>query len=189
MAVRAMRRAVSDEDKGLRREEILAAAKVVFAERGFHQTAIADIARAANLSYGSVYWYFDSKEALFQALTEREEEALWRHVGSSLEEGNDGDDPQRTLIRGVRATFEFFAADPAAARLLSFERFTDDIERLIVDAQRRGVVVDAPPRVLAFSVAALISSVAGHLAAEPGLGPDATAEVVVSLLLNGLLPR
>jgi AcrR family transcriptional regulator len=189
MAVRTMRRAVSDEDKGIRREEILNAAKGVFAERGLHQTAIADIARAANLSYGSVYWYFDSKESLFQALIEREEQALWRHVGSAFEGVDASHDPERVLSRGVRATFEFFAADPAAARLLSFDTFTDDIERLIIDAQRRGAVVHAPPRVLAFSVAALISSVAGRLSAEPDFDPDATAEVVVSLLLNGLRPR
>ena len=179
-----MRRAVSDEDKGIRREEILAAAKRVFAANGFHQTAIADIARAAKLSYGSVYWYFDSKEALFQALIEREEQALWRHVGSAVA-ASGGEDPERILTLGVRATFEFFAADPAAARLLSFDRFTDDIERLIVDAQRRGVVVDAPPRILAVSVAAVISSIAGRVDGDS----DAAAEVAVSLLLDGLRRR
>ena len=188
MAVRARRRAVSEADKDLRRDEILNAAKRVFAEHGFHQTAIADVAKAAKLSYGTVYWYFDSKDALFQALTEREEKALWAHVGRAVG-GPDGDDPERTLTRGVRATFEFFAADPAAARLLSFDRFTDDIERLIADAQRRGVVIDGPARVLAVSVAAVISSIAGRVEGDDGLEPDATAEVVVSLLLNGLRRR
>jgi TetR/AcrR family fatty acid metabolism transcriptional regulator len=187
MAVR-MRRAVSDEDKGIRREEILDAAKRVFAEKGFHQTAIADIARAAELSYGSVYWYFDSKDALFQALSEREEQALWRHVAAALEV-SDGEDPERILARGVRATFEFFAADPAAAQLLSFERFTDDIERLVLDAQRRGVIVAAPAPVLARSVAGLISTMAGQLTADPRFDAEETADVVVSLLLNGLRPR
>ena len=63
-----MRRAVSEEDKSLRRDAILAAAKKVFAKKGFHATTMADIAKAARLSYGSVYWYFDSKDALFHAL-------------------------------------------------------------------------------------------------------------------------
>ena len=183
-----MRRAVSDEDKGIRREAILDAAKRVFAENGFHQTAIADIARAAKLSYGSVYWYFDSKEALFQALSEREEQALWRHVGSALA-ASGSEDPERILTRGVRATFEFFAADPAAAQLLSLERFTDDIERFIVDAQRRGVIVDAPSPVLARSVAGLISTMATQLSTDPRFDAEETAEIVVSLLLNGLRPR
>jgi AcrR family transcriptional regulator len=189
MAVRTMRRAVSDEDKGVRREEILDAAKRVFAEKGFHQTAIADIARAAKLSYGSVYWYFDSKDALFQALSEREERALWGHVAAVLETLPPDADPERILASGVRATFEFFAADGAAARLLSLDRFADDIERLNVDAQRRGVVVAGPPRILAVSVAGVISSLAVHLAEERHPDVAATAEVLVSLLLNGLRPR
>ena len=183
-----MRRAVSDEDKGIRREEILAAAKRVFAANGFHQTAIADIARAAKLSYGSVYWYFDSKEALFQALSEREEQALWRHVGSALA-ASGGEYPERILTLGVRATFEFFATDPAAAQLLSIERFTDDIERLIIDAQRRGVIVDAQSPVLARSVDGLISTMASQLSTDASLDAEETAEIVVSLLLNGLRPR
>ena len=189
MATRVMRRAVSDEDKGLRREAILDAAKSVFAERGFHQTAIADIARAANLSYGSVYWYFDSKEALFETLSEREEQALWAHVAAAVGRAGDDADPEAILARGVRATFDFFAADPAAARLLSLDRFTDDIERLIVDAQRRGVVVNGPARVLAVGVAGVISSVATHLAGDADVDRDATAEVLVAVLLNGLRRR
>jgi AcrR family transcriptional regulator len=187
VAVPTRRRAVSEADKDVRRDQILNAAKRVFAEHGFHQTAIADVAKAAELSYGTVYWYFDSKDALFQALTEREEQALWAHVGAAVADLT-GDDPERTLAHGVRATFEFFTADPAAARLLSFDRFTDDIERLIVDAQRRGVVVDAPPRILAVSVAAVISSIAGG-AEQPDADPGTTAEVVVSLLLNGMRRR
>ena len=55
------RRAVSDEHKLQRRDEIMAAAKEVFARKGFHATTVADIAKRAGLAYGSVYWYFDSK--------------------------------------------------------------------------------------------------------------------------------
>ena len=50
------RRAVSAEDKSQRRDEIMAAAKEVFARKGFHDTTIADIAKRAGLAYGSIYW-------------------------------------------------------------------------------------------------------------------------------------
>jgi AcrR family transcriptional regulator len=65
---RQLRRAMSDEEKEERRGEILAAAKKVFARKGYHGTTIAEIAKTARLSYGSIYWYFDSKDALFHAL-------------------------------------------------------------------------------------------------------------------------
>jgi len=73
---RAVRRAMSDKEKEGRRTDILAAAKKVFARKGYHATTIADIARTAKLSYGSIYWYFDSKDALFHALMEAEGKAL-----------------------------------------------------------------------------------------------------------------
>jgi len=186
MSVRAMRRAVSEADKDLRREEILAAAARVFADNGFHATTIADIAKAARLSYGSVYWYFDSKEALFQVITERQEQALWAHVATAVDGAAD---PAATLTRAVRATFEFFAADPAAARLLSLERFTRDIEGLVADAQHRGEVVQAPPGIVAFSVATLIGALATRLASDDDVDPATAADVVVTLLLDGLRPR
>jgi AcrR family transcriptional regulator len=40
-----------------RRDEIMAAAKKVFASNGFHSTTIADVAKEANLAYGSIYQY------------------------------------------------------------------------------------------------------------------------------------
>ena len=44
------RPAVSEEDKSRRRDEILTAAKKVFARNGFHATTIADIAKEAGLA-------------------------------------------------------------------------------------------------------------------------------------------
>jgi AcrR family transcriptional regulator len=49
------RRAVSAEDKSQRRDEIMAAAKEVFARKGFHATTVADVAKQAGLAYGSVF--------------------------------------------------------------------------------------------------------------------------------------
>jgi AcrR family transcriptional regulator len=50
-----------------RQAEILAAATELFAGKGFHETKVSEIAARAGVSQGTVYWYFDSKEALFEA--------------------------------------------------------------------------------------------------------------------------
>jgi AcrR family transcriptional regulator len=57
--------------KQARREEILSAARSVFAERGFGGTTIADIAEEANIALGTIYLYFASKEDVFAALNEK----------------------------------------------------------------------------------------------------------------------
>jgi len=51
-----------------RSRDILAAALAVFAEKGFAAARLDDIAARAEVSKGTLYLYFDSKEALFEAL-------------------------------------------------------------------------------------------------------------------------
>lgn len=51
-----------------RKESILAAALACFVESGFHGTAIPQIAERADIAAGTIYHYFDSKEALVNAL-------------------------------------------------------------------------------------------------------------------------
>ncbi|MGH7621033.1 MAG: TetR/AcrR family transcriptional regulator, partial [Gemmatimonadaceae bacterium] len=64
--------------KAARREEILAAARRVFAARGFRGTTIADIAEEASIALGTIYLYFESKEAVFAALNQRFGELIAR---------------------------------------------------------------------------------------------------------------
>ncbi|MEX0750986.1 MAG: helix-turn-helix domain-containing protein [Dehalococcoidia bacterium] len=62
--------------KAARREEILGAARRVFAERGFRGTTIADIAEEAKIALGTIYLYFSSKEDVFAALNQRFNEVI-----------------------------------------------------------------------------------------------------------------
>jgi len=57
-----------ERQKSARREAILAAARKVFAQKGFDGTTIADIAREAGVASGTVYLYYASKLELFAAL-------------------------------------------------------------------------------------------------------------------------
>lgn len=51
-------------------QELLSAAAEVFAERGFHDASIDEVAERAGYSKGAVYWHFASKDDLFLALVE-----------------------------------------------------------------------------------------------------------------------
>ena len=50
-----------------RRLQILQSALNVFSEKGYHAANVSDVAAAAGVSQGTIYWYFDSKDELFQA--------------------------------------------------------------------------------------------------------------------------
>lgn len=56
-------------EKERRRQQILSAAKLLFANRGFHQTTMEEIANEAELSPGTLYLYFKSKDELFAELS------------------------------------------------------------------------------------------------------------------------
>lgn len=51
--------------------QILEAALKVFSEKGFKGATNEEIAREAGITPGLIYWYFDSKQALFNSLFER----------------------------------------------------------------------------------------------------------------------
>lgn len=203
--MRELRRAVSADEKELRRQTILGAAKAVFSEKGYAGTTIADVARAAGLSYGTIYWYFDSKEDLFDALMDMGESSLRSRILDALDSAGPAD-LETALRTSVRATFEHFETDREAARLLfrdsyalggRFERhllniyegFIDDLEATIAAGQRSGVIRDAPTRMVAFALAALIGQLAyRRITTDDGLAAAELADFVVNLVMDGLRP-
>src|SRR5690349_8227493 len=51
-----------------RREQVLATARRLFAEKGYHATSIHDIIDSADIARGTFYLYFESKRAIFAEL-------------------------------------------------------------------------------------------------------------------------
>ena len=58
-------------DPGQRREEILDAANALFAERGYDEVSIEDIASSAGVTRGLVHHYFGGRKQVYIALLER----------------------------------------------------------------------------------------------------------------------
>jgi AcrR family transcriptional regulator len=111
-----------------RREELLAIAARLFAERGFKNTTVRDIAEAAGILSGSLYHHFDSKESMVDELLDTFQTDLWKQYDAIT----DSDlSPRAKLEAVVRASFDaidhhhsevaIFQND--AAYLMTFERF------------------------------------------------------------------
>lgn len=85
--------------KEARPAELLAAALDIFVERGFAAARMDDIARRAGVSKGTVFLYYESKQALFRAVVE---EAVLPHLaaGEALLERGESDPAEllRTLL-------------------------------------------------------------------------------------------
>ena len=61
-----------DSADGAKRRQIMDGARAVFLAQGFDAASMGEIARKAGVSKGTLYVYFDSKEALFQAIAHEE---------------------------------------------------------------------------------------------------------------------
>jgi AcrR family transcriptional regulator len=102
-----------EQAKAARREEILDAARRVFAARGFRGTTIADIAEEARIALGTIYLYFPSKEAVFGALNHR----LGELIAEALRSESPAISLEDTTARRVRATFDACASNRDLVRL------------------------------------------------------------------------
>jgi AcrR family transcriptional regulator len=80
-----------------RRDQIMEAAIVSFAKRGFHQTSMHDISAEAGISVGLIYRYFENKEAVIAAMADRHK----RQIQELLEQA--GEAP--TLLESLEVLF------------------------------------------------------------------------------------
>ena len=77
------------EHDSSKKDLIIEAAYEVFKRFGYEKTAMNDIARAAKMGKGSVYYYFESKEDIFIAALEQEVQNGLNKIVSSLNRIND----------------------------------------------------------------------------------------------------
>ena len=112
-----------------RRSELLAIAARLFADKGFKNTTVRDIADAAGILSGSLYHHFDSKESMVDEILRTFQEELFGQYDEIL--ASDAD-PLAQLEQAVLVSFDaidqhhdevaIFQND--AAYLLTFDRFS-----------------------------------------------------------------
>ena len=91
--------------KEARPQEILNAALAVFAEKGFSAARMEDISRCAGVTKGTLYLYFESKEALFKALVR---ESLTPTINGMIERVRLFEGSSRDLLVLVLSTVGTF---------------------------------------------------------------------------------
>lgn len=95
--------------KDANRENILKIAREIFSKYGFKKTTLDDIANAVRKGKSSLYYYFSSKEDLFQAVIMKEVEILARELEIVINRNTDPVDKLRDYIITKLATFRNLA--------------------------------------------------------------------------------
>jgi len=109
VAVRPLQ-AGGTEDSAKRRQ-IMDGARAVFLSQGFDAASMGEIARAAGVSKGTLYVYFESKEELFQAIAHQQCQA---QAEGLFDLGSEGDDVEAVLTR-LGVGFATFLCQPDKA--------------------------------------------------------------------------
>jgi AcrR family transcriptional regulator len=94
--------------KDERPAEILEAALTVFAERGYAATRMDDIARRAGVTKGTIYLYFESKEAVFRSLVS---ESIGATIGAATAAAESFDGSAVDLLRMVLRSIGTFVRE------------------------------------------------------------------------------
>ena len=147
-----------------KREAILGAALGLFVERGFYGTAVPEIAERAGVGAGTIYRYFESKEALVNALYRAEKMRFASNVVEKVNSAGIGREPARELFRRLWMHMADFAvANPQSFVFLELHHhaaYLDAESRaleqrmlalfagVIVAAQARGELKSGEPKLM-----------------------------------------
>lgn len=143
MSPTAPRRTPRRRDPEAKRARVMAAARELFAERGYGATTTADVARHAGVSEGIVFHHFGSKAELLEAVAAD----YGRGLAEAMEAAALASAPERYVEASLRAAFTYVrergalarflqaapdAGDAAAARRASRAQIVASIERLLL---------------------------------------------------------
>lgn len=166
MAARRKKVRGSNVPKTERRLQILAAAREVFAKRGYHQTTIDDIVLSAGVARGTFYLYFEDKRAVFSDLIDRFAAKLTMAIERIVTD--DATRPVANQVQeNIRSVIRTCLSERTMTKILftgavgvdpEFDRkiatFYDTVVQLLTeslrDGQTLGIVADGEPRVLAY---------------------------------------
>jgi AcrR family transcriptional regulator len=154
-----------------RKAEIVREAERLFTERGFTSTRMSDIAEAAGVTKGLLYWYFENKQAL---LTEIVADMRTRLQEAQREASAGVDDVLGRLYVGTVASVRFVRANQKVYGLITYSGWSSelapalhesatahasDTAKLIERGQREGVVRDDDsPAMLAHGNAGVVNN-------------------------------
>jgi len=185
---------------------ILKAAETLFAQKGYHQTSIEEIADLAEVSTGAVYFYFKNKEDLLITLMQEIGHQLriilaeeFKRTGSSFDSFKNisfaflrnfcGSHPEWISIFFRESVGQGVEVEEQRRQL--FINLTDDIKEAFVKICREqgiGPVDDAYPEMVAVSILGLYERIACHyfLWQDPPEDIDTLARRSVSFMLGGI---
>ncbi|MEW5740137.1 MAG: TetR/AcrR family transcriptional regulator [Myxococcota bacterium] len=192
-----------------KRREILDAAAAVFARKGFHATAVSDIADEVGMGLGTFYRYFENKLAVFHAVIEEVMAEVTAVLAHEQPDSSTTLFEYRAQVRRIgKSLFKAFQENRALARLLfveapgiseelnealqaAVEFFGASTQAYLENGVRRGFLrKDLDCEVTALAINAVIFEGVRHIAlSENQKVLDRWLRAVTALMFEGVAAR
>ncbi len=186
-----------------RRAQVIAAAKEVFAERGYHNASVNDIIERAGIARGTFYLYFTGKAHVFASVLEEALAQLRRRV-RPIEIAPGAAPPHVQLQEILRGILEQALAERHFTRLLlalwlspdeevseNVSAFHDQVLRLIAKSLERGMQIGlvrpCDPELIAPAILGAVRGMIGHLlVADPVPSLDRVVDNLIDFAVRGV---
>jgi len=186
-------------DSDLKKNAILESARQIFAEKGFVNTTISEIALTAGIADSAVYKYFNGKEKVLFAIPEQDMELFFHSLGDHLEGIMGAENKLRKLIW---YHCKYFTTNIAYTRILLLEcrsnpnfynsegyglirKYSDLIISIIDEGKEQGVIdATASTRLLRDMIMGTMDRVALNWIMQRGPRPLDKAEKIFELIRN-----
>ena len=195
------------EDALATRSSILEAAAMLFAQRGVSGTTLQHIATAAGVTRGAIYWHFEDKGAMFNAMMECA--AMPLEAAMQLLDQPDSADPLRDLRQYAECVFRLTVEDPKARRTFEIAtlkmEYTDEMtvvrerrtlnqadwirraeSRVRIGIRQGQVKADAKPKAVALGLWVLVEGLIRNWLMGPQFNLVKMGGEIVGTHLDGL---
>ncbi len=198
------------ESPNITRERILSAAMTVFAQKGWQKTSLDEVAAAAGMTKGAIYWHFRNKNDLFFALLDarlqRDTSPVQAEIQAAIAQGQQGE-PMQAVTQLFSLAWSRCAVDRQWTRLylevMSQAQEPEIAQRLhdlyhhiwqlsaqFVEVMQAGGLTrqDIPKQHLAMLWCVIFDGVVATAMANPELDVQQLAQQFIPILWQGLAP-
>jgi len=190
--------------KDFNRETILKIAQEIFSKYGYKKTTLDDIANAVRKGKSSLYYYFKSKEDLFQAVIMKEVEVLARELDKVVNRNTDPVDKLRdyllTKINTFRNLANFYNALENDVTAIGFiedikNRYEQDeirlIKRILIEGVRKNEFEIYDFNLAAIGITMAIKGLEMPLSAGTygNMNLERSVDVILKIICYGIMKR
>jgi len=190
--------------RDLNKESILKIAQEIFSKYGYKKTTLDDIANAVRKGKSSLYYYFKSKEDLFQAVIMKEVEVLAKELDKVVNRNTDPIDKLRdymlTKINTFRNLANFYNALENDVTAIGFiedikHRYEQDeirlIKRILIEGVRKNEFEIYDFNLAAIGITMALKGLEMPLSAGTygNLNLDRSVDIILKIICYGIMKR